>query len=98
MLYIKVCIKQKKGGIVDEKVLEWRKRYAKFDLDDKEMKVLKDICKEVVKEQKEYKEEVRQNKEEHIIELFLYKITNDTEDNKKRRKKALKNIEKIQYR
>jgi len=66
------------------KALAWRKTYVKINLDEKEMKELEEIYWNVVKEWNEFKEEVKNKKEDNLVELYPYKIAWDTDDNIKR--------------
>ena len=47
---------------------------------------------------KEFKSEIKRNRENSLIELYLYEITTGTEDNRKRRKMAIRKVLQAQYR
>ena len=92
MKYINAIIKMKTGYRINEEAMERRKRFIEMDYENMEVNGLKDELKRAKKEWQECKRAAKSKKEEKLMELYPHEIANDTDENKKRRKKAIKPI------
>jgi len=98
MKYLSAVIRKKKGQCVDEKALERRRLYAILNINGKELNELEEMHKQSVLDWKCFKDESKRKREEQLMELYLYDIADDTEDNAKRRRKELRKVIQAQYR
>ena len=82
---------------MNEKALDGRKEYANIETDGMNIRKLEERYEIAQKEQKEFKENIRKKRQDKLIKLYLYSIAHDTEDDIKRRKKALKRRNQSQF-
>ena len=92
MKYLSAVIRKMKGQRVDKKVLERRGLYANININRKELSELEEMHKQSIINWKSFKDESKRKREEQLMELYLYDIAEDTEENAKRRRKALKKV------
>jgi hypothetical protein len=96
--YIKALLKVKRGGRVDEGALKRRKEFCGMDLEDLSIPALEDRLTGAIEEWEDFKKEALEKKEDKMLELYPVEISGDSDEAKKKRKKALRTIKQQQFR
>ena len=63
--------------------LKRRKEYVKIDIENKSISKLEAVYHQLITERNKYKQEVKRNKDNNLIELYPYNIILETEEIKK---------------
>ena len=96
--YIKALIRKKQGKQIDEGALKRRKEYCNLSLEEMSIPALQDRYTEAIEEWKQFQKEEIKKKEENQLNLYPVEIAGDSEEIKKKRRKALESVKRKQYR
>ena len=72
--------------------MEKRKKYCNVDYDNKPILALEDRYTGAVEEWTKFKAEALKNKEKLLLELYPSELVGDSEEIKRKRNKAIRNI------
>ena len=94
---LKMAIKKQKGLRIDESAYKRRREIVEIEIQGKSISQLEEMQTEAIKAWIEFKEETKQKKENRLMDLYPHDIAADTEENRKRRQKAINIVKKAQY-
>jgi len=98
MKYLHAIIRQKRGHKIDNGALERRKSIANISIEGKSIEEIKEMYEIAIQEWNTFKVDAKKKQEQKLMDLYPYDIADDTVENEKRRKKALKTVRQAQYR
>ena len=96
--YIKEVLRKKRGGKIDDTRIIRRGQVTGKDYENCSIEELEEKLQKVIEDWKSYKKEEKLQKENTLLELYPNKIAGDDEETQKRRKKAIRTIQKARFR
>jgi len=98
MKYVKALIRKRKGGMIDEKAMIRRKKLIDKEYDECTLLELEIHYKNIVEEWETFKKEAVKRREDTLLELYPNEIVGDSKEIVAKRRKAIRTLQKAQFR
>ena len=93
-LCYKALVKKEGGRNIDENDLKGRREFLEIKREEMTKEKAEEKCAEALKNWEDYKKKAKQEREKYLLELHPLEISGDVESIRKKRKQAIKTMEK----